>query len=60
MKIIKYEYLNRKGDILMSTALHRHDITDKTWTLIEPHMLGQKGQWDGIADDNRKFINAVF
>jgi transposase len=22
-------------------------------------MLGQKGQWGGIADDNRRFINAV-
>ena len=44
----------------MSTILHRHDITDKAWALIEPYMLGQKGQWGGIADDNRKFINAVF
>jgi len=23
-------------------------------------MLGQKGQWGGIAEDNRRFINAVF
>jgi len=44
----------------MSTAIHRHDIADKAWALIEPHMLGQKGQWGGIADDNRRFVNAVF
>ena len=50
----------RRDDILMSTAIHRHDISDKAWALIEPHMLGQKGQWSGIAQDNRKFINAVF
>jgi len=23
-------------------------------------MLGRKGQWGGIAEDNRRFINAVF
>jgi transposase len=23
-------------------------------------MLGQRGQWGGIAEDNRRFINAVF
>jgi len=23
-------------------------------------MLGKKGQWGGIAEDNRRFINAVF
>ena len=44
----------------MSTILHRHDITNDSWALIEPLMLGQKGQWGGIADDNRRFINAVF
>jgi len=43
----------------MST-IHRHDITDSEWSLIEPHMTGQKGQWGRIADDNRRFINAVF
>ena len=44
----------------MSTMLRRHDISDETWVLIEPYMLGQKGQWGGIAGDNRRFINAVF
>lgn len=43
----------------MSTALHRHDISDKVWSLLEPHLPGQRGQWGGIAQDNRRFINAV-
>ena len=49
-----------EGEIDMSTEIHRHDITDKVWELLEPHLLGQKGQWGGIAEDNRRFINAVF
>jgi transposase len=49
-----------RGDILMSTMIHRHDITDNAWELIEPHLSGQRGQWGGIAEDNRRFINAVF
>jgi transposase len=44
----------------MSKELHRHDISDKAWALIDPHMTGKRGQWGRIADDNRKFINAVF
>jgi transposase len=43
----------------MSTDIHRHDITDAAWALLEPHMLGQKGQWGGVAEDNRRYINAV-
>jgi len=38
----------------------RHDISDEKWSLIEPHLMGQPGQWGGIAQDNRQFINAVF
>ena len=41
-------------------AYRRHDISDKTWNLIEPHLPGRKGVWGGIARDNRQFINAVF
>ena len=44
----------------MNDAQHRHDISDEAWALIEPHLPGQKGQWGGIAKDNRLFINAVF
>ena len=44
----------------MRAEYHRHDISDKEWSLIAPHLPGQKGQWGGIAKDNRNFINAVF
>ena len=42
-------------------GLHRrHDISDRVWLLIAPHLPGQKGMHGGIAKDNRQFINAVF
>ncbi len=44
----------------MDASYHRHDINDKVWELLEPHLPGQRGQWGGIAQDNRRFINAVF
>ena len=44
----------------MKQAHRRHDINDKEWKLLEPHLMGQAGQWGGIAEDNRNFINAVF
>ncbi len=43
----------------MDTALHRHDISDHSWEIIAPHLPGKKGDWGGIAKDNRQFINAV-
>ena len=44
----------------MDGVLQKYDISDEAWTLIEPHLPGQVGQWGGIAMDNRRFINAVF
>ena len=44
----------------MDASYHRHDISDKVWALLEPHLPGQRSQWGGIAQDNRRFINAVF
>ena len=44
----------------MDASYHRHDINDKAWEMLEPHLPGQRGQWGGIAQDNRRFINAVF
>jgi len=45
----------------MEQAAHRrHDISDKVWSLLEAHLPGRKGTWGGIAEDNRRFINAVF
>ena len=44
----------------MQADYHRHDISDEVWEKLRPHLLGQRGQWGGIAEDNRRFINAVF
>ena len=41
-------------------AYRRHDLSDETWALLEPHLPGRKGVWGGVAKDNRLFINAVF
>ena len=41
-------------------ASRRHDISDNTWKLIDPHLPGRKGSRGGIAKDNRLFLNAVF
>ncbi len=44
----------------MTNSQRRHDISDAAWSLLEPHLPGQSGQWGGVAKDNRLFINAVF
>jgi transposase len=44
----------------MKPAHRRHDISDHTWNLLEPHLPGRSGIWGGRAKDNRQFINAVF
>ena len=46
--------------LVMPSDYHRHDISDPTWILLEPHLKGRKGTWGGNARDNRQFINAVF
>ncbi len=38
----------------------RHDISDKTWSLLEPHLPGYEGSVGRPPFDNRLFINAVF
>jgi transposase len=43
----------------MDKSLHRHDISDRSWSLIAQHLPGKEGDWGGIAKDNRLFINAV-
>lgn len=45
---------------MSSDTQHRHDISDEVWAILEPILPGQRGQWEGIAKDNRLFINAVF
>ena len=43
----------------MEADYHRHDITDAIWELLRPLLVGQRGQWGGIAENNRRFLNAV-
>jgi transposase len=37
----------------------RHDLSDKIWERLSPHLPGREGAWGGKACDNRQFINAV-
>jgi transposase len=39
--------------------LRRHEISDADWDRIKHLLPGQPGQHGGIAQDNRRFINAV-
>ena len=44
----------------MTESYKRHDLSDKDWALLEPHLPGRAGQWGRVAQDNRRFLNAVF
>ena len=45
----------------MKKAPHRrHDISDKLWELLQPHLPGRTGSVGRPSADNRLFINAVF
>jgi len=44
----------------MTQVHRRHDISDKVWGLLEPHLPGREGSCGGIARDNRQCIDAVF
>ena len=37
----------------------RHDIEDDAWAVIEPLLPGRRGGHGGVADDNRKFVDAI-
>ena len=43
----------------MSKEQHRHDVSDEVWAKIESYFPGQRGQWGGIAHDNRRFFNGT-
>ena len=59
-QVLGYNKSTTYGGARMDNPQRRHDISDEAWALIEPHLPGQRGQWGGIAKDNRLFINAVF
>jgi transposase len=37
----------------------RHEISDTDWDRIKDLLPGQPGQHGGVAQDNRRFVNAV-
>src|SRR5215210_6955898 len=38
---------------------HRYEISDADWDRIKGLLPGQPGQHGGVAEDNRRFLNAV-
>ena len=49
-----------RGGIAMAAAHRRHDISEEVWKVLEPHLPGRAGTWGGTAQDNRRFVNAIF
>ena len=41
------------------TDIHRHDISDDIWSVIEAHLPGSIGNRGRRARDNRLFFNAI-
>ena len=46
--------------VAVAPAHRRHDISDRVWEILEPLLPGGKGKTGRPAQDNRRFINAVF
>ena len=46
--------------VAVALAHRRHDISDRVWEILEPLLPGGKGKTGRPAQDNRRFINAVF
>ena len=46
--------------VIAVPAHRRHDISDQVWEILEPLLPGGKGKTGRPAQDNRRFINAVF
>ncbi len=44
----------------MSASHRRHDLTDRVWDCLKPHLPGEQGKVGRPAFDNRRFLNAVF
>ncbi len=44
---------------MANNAYQRHDISDRIWGILESLLPGRAGSWGGVAQDNRRFINAV-
>ena len=40
---------------MKNNTLHSHDISDRTWNIIEPHLPSRIGTKSRPAQDNRRF-----
>ena len=49
----------KRGDVMIKAIHRRHDISDEVWNRLKQCLLSRKGIWGGVAEDNRRFINAV-
>ena len=45
--VIEWRHLKKAGEKKMEASYHRNDISDNVWSLLEPHLPGQRGQWGG-------------
>ncbi|MEY4487501.1 MAG: hypothetical protein RIQ79_9, partial [Verrucomicrobiota bacterium] len=43
----------------MKESHRQHGISDQVWVVLEPLLPGRRVSWGGVAQDNRRFINAV-
>jgi transposase len=41
-------------------SIAAHEISDELWERLEPCLPGRRGQRGGVANDNRRFVSAVF
>lgn len=39
--------------------MRRHELTEREWQRIQPHVLGKPGTAGGTGRHNRRFVNAV-
>ena len=52
--------ISRKVRTKTSKSYHQYDISDEVWARLEPILPGRKGATGRMAQDNRRFINAIF
>lgn len=53
--VVEWEYLRNGADATMEESLHRLDITNDAWALLELHLPGQEGsraESRRISDDS--------
>lgn len=57
--MIKYMNSAGKEEKFLAEEYRRHDISDRMWKLLKPHLPRRPGAWGRVAQDSRRFVNAV-